>query len=414
MANEQHSIIAENNIKADWLTGTAIKMVFSLFEYDGDLVRVVGGAPRDHMLGRKVRDIDLASPLLPEEIIKRAENANITVIPTGVAFGTVTLIVNEIPFEITTLRRDVQTDGRHAIVKFGTDWRKDAERRDFTINALYISPDGKLHDPLGQAINDLRERRLRFIGAADQRICEDYLRTLRFYRFAAELSISDLDKEALSATSRNRAGLRQLSSERIGSEMIKLLGADDPLTALRAMYRYGLLTDILKTVPKLETLNKLLESENTLSHQLEPIERLAALALWQRADAARLSARFRLSNKQQHHLKTLSHAFSFPAFSDQQSMLKWLYKEGAQTFIALLMLASAFKGGAATYDELQAMINWTSKKTFPPFPISGKVLLNAGMTPGPEIGKLLKKLEDEWLESDMSLTEKELLQRAGL
>ncbi|GJM01690.1 MAG: cytidine(C)-cytidine(C)-adenosine (A)]-adding enzyme [Rhodomicrobium sp.] len=420
MADPKQSKEIKSLQEASWLNTPAIKAVFKLFNNDGNLLRVVGGAPRDYLLGRPVGDIDLATTLLPAEIIRRAEEAGLTAIPTGVEFGTVTVVSGGQSYEITTLRRDVETDGRHAVVSFGTDWHEDASRRDFTMNALYLSPDGTLHDPLGTGIEDLRAGKLRFIGCANKRIKEDHLRALRFYRFAAFLINPPYDETALSAIIQNRAGLRRLSAERVRAELFKLLSADNPIPALTSMYHCGVLTDILGTAPNINQLKTFIDLEEKLNFSAGPLLRLACLALWHRGDAARLAKRFRLSRNELAELNALSLYKQFPIFMppaklDKIALLKWHYKNGTKRYKALLMLALAAKNDQQNGDvsDWQNLLAEADQRTFPPFPVNGKDLIAAGMTPGPQLGYELERLEDHWLTSEMKLGKQQLMKLAG-
>ena len=394
---------------AAWLNTPAIKKLFAALLLEGDEVRAVGGAPRNHLLGAPVSDVDLAAQLPPQEIIARAEKAGIKHIPTGIDHGTITLVIDGHAYEVTSLRRDVETDGRHAIVRFGTDWLEDARRRDFTINALYVSADGTLHDPLGTGIEDIKNRRLRFIGDAETRIREDHLRSLRFYRFAAWYAAPPYDPEAITATIRQRAGLRALSAERVNAELFKLLGAPDPRAALHALYQAGLLTDIVGTAPNIALAQNLIASEQAMSKQPDPLLRLAALAIWHEGDAARLAQALRLSNKQQAALAKLSRYPLFPSPDDKAAVTEFRYRAGQEHFSQLAMLAMADRARANGPERWINMIKESEENPLPPFPLSGADLIEAGHQPGPQLGELLSRLEARWLASGMTLTRDDLL-----
>lgn len=398
---------------ADWLTSPALKSVFALFENDGKLINIVGGAPRDHLLGLKVKDIDLATPLQPEEVMARAKAAGLTALPTGIDHGTVTIVIDGASFEITTLREDIETDGRHAIVRFGTSWLEDAKRRDFTINALYVGPDGQVNDPLGTAIADITARRLRFIGDADTRIKEDHLRALRFYRFAAHFAKPPYDQAAITATMRQRAGLRQLSRERVGAEFLKLLTAKEPRPALRIMYQTGLLTEIIGTVPNITRLNNLITSYQATPDEEEAALRLGALAIWPGCNQVPLARRLRLSNKQQAGLKLVASHTAFPDIRDEEALRYWHYREGGKSFAAHTRLAEAVARDAGEQTAWQAKRREFAQQTYPPFPLSGADILKAGLPPGPAVGEALVKLEKCWLTSGQQLTKAQLLAKLG-
>lgn len=398
---------------ADWMQSPALQRIFQLFDHDAGVIRIVGGAARDHLLGLAVKDIDLATTLLPEQVIARAKAAGLTALPTGIEHGTVTLLAEGTAFEITTLREDVETDGRHALVRFGTDWLEDAKRRDFTINALYISPDGQIHDPLGTALEDLRERRLRFIGAAETRLKEDHLRALRFYRFAALYANPPFDQAAITATMRQRAGLRQLSGERVGNEIMKLLMAEDPRPALRIMYQTGLLSAILATVPNITLLNNLVESYEGMPDMEEAALRLGALAIWPGSDPAVLAERLRLSKKQQAGLRLVAAHAAFPSPDDHTALQFAHYKNGPAIFNAHIRLALAAARDAGETAAWRARQQQFDGVTYPPFPLRGEDIIKAGIAPGPAVGEALFKLEKSWLEAGQKLTKAELLAKLG-
>ena len=234
----------DDSIKADWLGEPALQAVFDALEQEGDGARVVGGAVRNTLLGVAVSDIDIATTAEPATVIRRVEAAGLKAVPTGVDHGTVTVVSGGRPFEVTTLREDVETHGRHATVRFGRNWQHDAARRDFTMNALYAARDGTLFDPVG-GLPDLAARRVRFIGEADRRIREDYLRILRFFRFHAQYGEGAPDAEGLAAVARLKDGLAGLSAERIGAEMRKLVGARGAVATLEAMLDAGIMPLVL-------------------------------------------------------------------------------------------------------------------------------------------------------------------------
>ncbi len=282
---------------AAWLQQAETKRVFAALAAPGIETRAVGGAVRDTLLGLKVAEVDLATTALPEKVIALARGADLKAVPTGIEHGTVTVVANGVPFEVTTLRRDVETFGRHAVVAFTQDWQEDARRRDFTLNALYAGSDGELFDPLG-GYGDLAAGRVRFIGDAEARIKEDYLRILRFFRFNAYYGKGPLDAAGLAACVRLRAGLDQLSAERVAGELRKLLVAPQATRAVEALFDYGLLTQLLGGVPRLVRFERLVAAEEALGLAPDAALRLAALAVFVKEDAERLAARLRLSNNE--------------------------------------------------------------------------------------------------------------------
>lgn len=395
--------------KADWLKSPAIEKLFNAVLDKGDELRVVGGAPRNHLLGEQVKDIDLATIFTPEQVIEKAKAANIKTIPTGLAHGTVTLIVDDTPFEVTTLREDIKTDGRHAVVRFGTNWFEDAKRRDFTINALYVHKDGKIDDPLDSGLQDIETRTIRFIGKPEDRIREDFLRSLRFYRFAAWYSSPPYEQPAIEATIRLRAGLAGLSPERIRAELFKLFSAPQPKPVLMTLYQSGLLMNLLATVPNISPVLKLIEIENHLTQKPVPALRLAMLAAWSEADVSRLTKRFKLSNKETRQIELKLAARKFPSPEDQKAQLKFHYHNGKDEYLTLLKVAWSFRRDAADAPQWQELYNAAKQQDFPRFPVRGEDLIKKGIAPGPRIGEAIKVLEDIWLDADMALTKEKLL-----
>src|SRR5690606_23717065 len=264
--------------KADWLKAKPLQALFKALNRDGGEARVVGGAVRNTLLGSKVSDVDLATTHLPQETVRLAKEAGFKPVPTGIEHGTITVVVQGHPFEVTTLRQDVETDGRHAKVAFGTDWKADAERRDFTINALYMTADGTIIDDVG-GLADIESRTLRFIGDAEQRIREDYLRILRFFRFFAWYGSGRPEADGLRASERLKDGLAQLSAERVWAELKKLLSAPDPSRALLWMRQGGVLNLILPESEKwgIDAIHGLVRTEADLGWQADPLLRLASI-----------------------------------------------------------------------------------------------------------------------------------------
>ncbi len=259
-----------------WLVTARTRAVMQALTRDGGDARFVGGAVRNAILGEAVADIDIATPLLPQDVMRRLQKAGFGAIPTGIEHGTITAIVRGQPFEVTTLRRDVSTDGRRATVAFTTDWAEDAARRDFTMNALYANAEGEIFDYVG-GLADLRERRVRFVGDPSTRIREDYLRILRLFRFHAWYGKGGLDAEAFAAASDEKAGLKLLSGERVQKELLRLLEAKNPLTTLQAMQRVSILAEILPADLQLERIARLVEIETANSRKPDSLLRLAAL-----------------------------------------------------------------------------------------------------------------------------------------
>jgi len=397
--------------KAEWLHWPATKQVFAALTGGDDTVRAVGGAVRDALLGREVQDVDLATTAPPETVQKRAQAVGLKVVPTGIDHGTVTVIADGRPFEVTTLRRDVETYGRHAKVSFTDNWHEDASRRDFTINALYADADGVVFDPLS-AIDDVMARKLRFIGDARARVREDYLRILRFFRFSAELESNEFDEESLNACVQEREGLDELSSERVQSELLRLMRAPGASHALGAMFEYGLLVQILGSVPQLERFSNLSDIEIELELDPDPVLRLAALSLWTPDDACRLFDRLRLSNADRSKLEAASEFRSIVADIYDGDIIWGLYRRGRDDFMSAALLAWAASGAPPGDPLWRGMIARISELGIPDFPVNGDDIVALGVAEGPTVGELLNALEVHWMASGFNAGKDELLEVA--
>jgi poly(A) polymerase len=358
----------------------------------GEEIRIVGGAVRNALLGEPVADVDIAAAALPETIAEKAQNAGLRVVPTGIEHGTLTLVFDGAHFEVTSLREDVETDGRRAKVRFGRDFAADALRRDFTVNALSVDAAGRLHDTVG-GLADLAARRIRFIGEAKQRIAEDYLRILRFFRFSAAYGQGPLDPDGFAACIALRDGLENLSRERIGAELLKMLAARRAGAVVESMAGAGLLT-FLRVAPWPARLRRLLARQ-----QADPLLALAALALHSESDAARLAEGLRLSNAQKRRLAAMAqvaarwHGFAAPP---EISLLREaLFAQGAQAArdgLALIRAESAGDdaGFAAADDFLR-------NAPPPRLAVGAAELMARGIAPGAGLGAALKKLQAGWI-----------------
>ena len=282
-------------VNGAWLHSAAIGKVFAALEAGKAEARIVGGAVRNALIDRPVHEVDIATTAVPEEVMRLALEAGLGAHPTGIDHGTVTVVADGVPFEVTTLRRDVETDGRHAVVAFTTVWQEDAARRDFTINALYCGKDGTLYDPVG-GLDDLRKRRVRFIGDAEARIREDYLRILRFFRFSAAYGNGQLDRTGLAAVIALKDGLSRLSPERVRAEILKLLAARNAAEVVSAMHESGVLQLAIPTTADPERLTRLQAIERALGQPPDALARLAALAVDEPSQALSLAQHLRLSN----------------------------------------------------------------------------------------------------------------------
>lgn len=381
---------------APWLTAGPVARVLALLNADGEEARVVGGAVRNALLGLPPGDIDIATTAVPDEVVRRAHAARIKSVPTGIAHGTVTLVVEGRPFEVTTLREDVETFGRKAVVAFGRDWVRDAERRDFTINGLSVDAGGRVHDHVG-GLADLARRRVRFIGDPDRRIAEDFLRILRFFRFSAAYGQGDLDRAGYLACVRGRDGLSLLSAERIGMEMRKLLVADRALDAVVAMRDGGLLLPILIGVAYPATLAAMIDIERRQGRPPDAMLRLGALAVAVTEDARRLGARLRLTNAEIRMLDSMGHRWWRLAGMDEATARRRLYRLGAARFRDRVMLAWARAGQGADADYWSNLLALPERWPIPAFPLKATDFIARGFAEGPALGHVLSLAEDAWL-----------------
>ena len=397
---------------AAWLVRPETQAVLSALARQGYAARLVGGTVRDALLGRAIRDIDIATTATPDQTMAAAHAAHFKTIPTGIDHGTVTVVANHVAHEVTTLRRDVTTDGRHATVAYTNDWREDALRRDFTINALFCDAEGTVYDFVG-GIPDLDARRVRFIGDAHQRLREDYLRILRFFRFSAELSEGHLDVEGLSACDAERAGLSQLSAERIRTEFLKLIVADGVIPAIECMHAHGHLTPILGLVTAPRRLERMIAIEHNSRQPPDAILRLAALAIQTQEDTARLSKRLRLSRAETATLElAAAPARQGDPVADAAADKSALYRQGPGTFRAATLAAWLWSGAAPDDARWRERLTLPQRWSPPTFPVNGSDLMTEGMMEGIRLGALLRGLEDWWIARDFAPSRPELLAEA--
>lgn len=387
-------------LNADWLTAEATQQVIAALEAARPgCARFVGGCVRNTLMARPVDDIDIATQLAPQETLKALEAAGIRAIPTGIEHGTVTAIVDHQPFEITSLRRDVETDGRRAVVAFTEDWAEDAQRRDFRLNALYAAPNGEIFDPVGGGYEDAMAGRVIFIGDGDQRLREDYLRILRFFRFNAWYG-AGIDAEGLAACERQRGGLAKIAKERTWKEFKKLLAAEMPRAAVAAMSVSGVLDEVLPEHRGTDGLHDLELTEQLTGVQPDSMLRLMALLPRSALAVQQTSQALRLSNDETARL-TMWAADNLPDPVGMKSkeLRATLYWHGKQAVVDRAMLA-----GADVRDLLAAVRMWRR----PEFPINGDDALAAGLK-GRDIGEALSRVAKIWVESDFYLERDELL-----
>lgn len=379
---------------AKWLKAPELRALMSVLnEYPGE-ARIVGGAVRDALLNifwqkkRNVGDVDIASTLTPEENMKRLERAGIKVIPTGLKHGTVTAVIDKKHFEITTLRRDVSTDGRHAEVEYTDDWTEDAKRRDFTINALYLDMDGKVYDPL-DGFKDLKAVRVSFIGDANKRIEEDALRILRFFRFSADIEVGGVDEAGMLACAENKSLIGNLSGERIWQEFQKILQSKRVSQAIPVLATIGILREILPDVKPYDQFLKYVKLEKKLKRR-DVIGRLSCLLPYDEAIIKKTAKQLKLSNNDRDLL--LKYGEDYPKHDlEIKSLRKVIYKFGKDVVIHNLTRRGDLDPKTLAYIK---------DYDIPEMPFRGQDLLDQGWPAGREVGAELKRLEQDWIEKD--------------
>lgn len=375
-----------------WLTDPATRAVMAALAAEGGpgCARFVGGSIRNALMGRAVDDIDIATTLTPDRAMAALAAAGLKAVPTGLEHGTVTAVADRRPFEITTLRRDVETDGRRAVVAFTTDWAEDAARRDFRLNALYADTEGQVIDPTGQGVSDALSGRIVFVGDPERRIREDYLRILRFFRFMAWYGRGEADRAGLAACAALKAGMARLSAERVSKELLKLLSAPDPRPAVQAMIDAGVLAEIL---PEAEQVRRFMAAVEISD---DPVLRLAALAPDDPGAVERAARRLRLSNAQRERLvaaadRTVRVARDMTPPEARAA----LYRLGRLTALDRLALAEA-EAGPASASLRELFATWP----IPRLPVGGGDIARLGVEAGPQTGRLLKAFEADWIAAD--------------
>jgi len=363
--------------------------------------RFVGGCVRNTILSRPVTDIDIATALVPGRVVEALEAAGLKAVPTGLDHGTITAVSGGRPFEITTLRRDVETDGRHAVVAFTDDWSADAARRDFRMNALYADRQGRLFDPTGRGLTDARTGSVVFVGDPEARIQEDALRILRFFRFFAWYGRGEPDAEALIACAKLSSLLDQLSAERIAHDLLKLLSAEDPRMAVRLMAEHGVLARLLPQTKSLTRFEALVDIETSLLFSEDPLLRLAAL-LPDGPDSGRAVARrLRLSRGRSDRLvAALGVEPPLKSWMSPRETRRAVWAMGAETFRDRALLAWAGSDRAATGVQWRALLPMAETWRAPELPLGGDDVLAAGVPPGPLVGKVLREVEAWWIDQD--------------
>lgn len=416
--SENNTTVLNIAARAAWLAEPNLQQLLAALSEGGEEARVVGGAVRNTLLGEPVGDIDIASTTLPEETKARAQSCGFKVVPTGIEHGTVTVIAQGVPYEVTTLRADVETHGRQATVAFGRDWQVDAERRDFTANALYVCANGDVIDHVG-GLADIEKRELRFIGDAEQRITEDYLRILRFFRFFAWYGSGRPDTSGLKACAKLKSQLSTLSAERVWSELKKLLTAPDPSRALLWMRTAGVLTQILPESEKwgIDSIHGLIKAERDLGWKPDALLRLQAIVPPDAVRMAEMGKRLRFSNAEKARLENWALTDVPKSELSETGLIKLIYSGSRQALIDRLKLALVTARTQAEADnqamirsaQLNHLLDLAQSAEVPVFPVSGADLMKQGLEKGPALGQRLKALEAAWLASDFKLDKENLL-----
>jgi poly(A) polymerase len=391
---------------AAWLEAPATRAVIEALDReraDGPAIRFVGGCVRNTLLGLSADDVDIATIHTPETVMRLASDAGLKPVPTGLDHGTVTVVAHGKPFEVTTLRIDVKAHGRHADVAYTEDWQEDARRRDFTMNAIYADPDGTLFDPVG-GVADAARRHVRFIGDAHERIREDYLRILRFFRIHAWYGKGDPDADGLAACIEEKEGLKRLSAERIQKELLRLLEAREPLASLRAMAEAGILSLVLPEASAMERLAALVIVEADHLRRADGVRRLSALAEVDEEGARAIANRLRLSNAQSVRLARLAALWAEPPLSpevDGKTFRTLLYRDGIACVTDRIILAWTARGAEHNIDRWKELIAFAEVYDRPRLPITGRDVMALGLS-GARVGDLMDAVEAWWIEADFA------------
>ncbi|MGC1444046.1 MAG: CCA tRNA nucleotidyltransferase [Xanthobacteraceae bacterium] len=385
-----------------WLRRGKVQDLLVTLGRDGEEARVVGGAVRNELLHLAVSEFDIATTAVPAEVVRRVEQAGWKAVPTGIEHGTVTVVIDGKPFEVTTLRQDVETYGRKAKVLFGRDWTADAQRRDFTVNALSASADGTVYDYIG-GLADIVARRVRFIGDPAKRIAEDYLRILRFFRFHAWYGAGAPDPAGLHACIAAREGLATLSRERVRMELLKLMLAPHATPVLAVMAEAGLLGAVLGGVPLLASYENTVKAEAAMGLPADAVRRLGALGVLVEEDAARLAERLRLANTETDRLKALDRWWRVSPANGDLAARALLYHLGPESFVDRALIAWSRSLAGAADDAWREFTSLPQRWSTPVFPLKAADLISRGLAAGPLLGAALRLAEEFWIEADFPL-----------
>lgn len=387
-------------ISHEFLQRPAVEALFNALGFEKNYI--VGGAVRDAIIGRVVNDIDFATTLLPDKIITHLKEAKIKFVPTGIEHGTISAIIDKNPYEITSFRKDIETFGRHANVEFTSDIKSDAKRRDFTINALYCNKAGEVFDPTGKGIDDLKSKKIAFVGNPVDRIEEDYLRILRLFRFFAQLDDFSIDENAINACKNLGENIAKLSRERINVEIMKILGANNAPKALNLMDENQILFHTIGEKYNLDKIKTLWENQNQIGLSPNPIRSLIAILPYEKDYILRFCADLRLSNKEKTILLDMVKMADFLDGDFNTKMLKI----AAFKFGKSLVLDFILSNMANCYEIYQEL----SSFEVPNFPIDGQKLMKYNVKSGPNMGKILKSLEQIWFENDFIIDDNKIMQ----
>jgi len=404
--NPETHVCPETNL---WMRSEAVTAIFKALPKDS--TRFVGGCVRNALWDVPVGDIDLATQLEPQAVADALDAAGIKYVPTGIAHGTLTAIVDKKPYEITSLRKDVETDGRRAVVAFTQDWSEDAQRRDLTVNALYADYDGQLYDPTGEGLDDIAAKKFRFVGDADLRCREDYLRILRFFRFVAHYGGQEkVDAASLKACRENRAGIKQLSAERVWSELKKLLSAKDPSRAARIMLTNEILETVLREASNVDGLSRAAALEARENIAVDPLLRLMSMAAREPLQVALLCKRLKMSKAETKRLRGWAEDDAqLSTDMDERAKLGAIYKSGKQAIIDRALLRAAGEDDPIQSKRWVSLAGLALEWERPIFPIDGRDLAEVGVPKGPQMGKAMQALETLWVRSGFKTEKPQLL-----
>lgn len=400
-----------NEIQYNFLKDKLCMKIFSLLNEKEDTARFVGGCVRDSIIGLKTNDIDIATKLNPEDVVKILGSESIKVVPTGIDHGTVSVFSKDFNFEITTLRSDISTDGRHAEVIFSDSWEEDSLRRDFTINSIYLKQNGELYDP-HNGIQNLKDKKIIFIGNPDERINEDYLRILRFFRFNAFYGNNNLklSSDSIKACIKNKNKIKKLSSERVQNEFFKILNSSDPYFIVSIMRKIEILDLLFEHKVETKIFKKLLLIEKENSFSKNHILRFASLALKNKKINANNLQMFNFSKKERKELCLLTNQeFEIHNKLNKSDIKKILYSIDRKTLKDMAKLSWALSNNRVTNKNWKNVLSQIDKVAIPIFPLKAKDILDYGLEEGPIIGEILKKVEQDWIDSNFEHNKEDLL-----